>query len=281
MKYSLVQVETKDKLPLHGLLLEPNKNTIVISIHGTASNFYEDDFTGPLAEVLNKNEISFLSTNNRGAFVLQAYPPRGSAMENFEDCILDIDTWIRFVVSRGYSRIILQGHSLGTEKVVYYMNKGKYKDKISAIILLAFSDSFGNQKEYKKEKLLMLEAKKLIKEKKGYQLLTSDWLSHSGELPKNADSYHNFFKENSELSKALPLRKGKNLDFFRKIHAPILAIIGDQKEYTIIPIKEAIKLLTKENTLSECHQIKNCNHCFEGKEQQLAKIIMSFLKRKI
>jgi len=162
MRSPIVEVETKDGLPLYGLLSESNKNTIVINTHGTAGNFYEENFLNKLAEVIHKKGISFLSTNNRGAYVLQAYSPRGSAMEHFEDCVLDIDAWMSFVISKGYSKIILQGHSLGSEKVVYYMNKGKYKDKISAVILLGFSDSFGQQEEYDPKLKLMLEAKKLI-----------------------------------------------------------------------------------------------------------------------
>jgi len=281
MRTTIVDVETKDKLPLYGLLSESNKNTIVINIHGTGSNFYENDFAGPLAEALGDNGISFLSTNNRGASVLQAYPPCGSAMEHFEDCLLDIDAWVEFVISKGYSKIILQGHSLGAEKLVYFMSHGKYKDKISAVILLGFSDSFGHQEQYDSESKLMIEAKKLIKENKGHQFLTSDWLSHSGVMPKNADSFVNFFSEDSELSKSLPLRKGDKLELFSKISVPILAVIGDQKEYTIIPIKDAINLLNKENSLTESHQIENCDHSFEGKEAELTKIILNFLKSKI
>ena len=61
-------------------------------------------------------------------------------MENFEDCVVDIDAWIKFALSKGYEKIILMGHSLGTEKIVYYMNKGRYTNKVKAIILLGFAD---------------------------------------------------------------------------------------------------------------------------------------------
>lgn len=281
MKWPIVNVTTKDNLPLYGMLSEAKKSkTLLVNMHGTASNFYEEDFMGEISESLVKNGISVLSANNRGAMVLENYPARGAALENFEDCLLDIDAWIEFALSLGYKYIILQGHSLGTEKAVYYMNKGKHREKIAAVILLAFSDSYGNQMKYLngKKDVLMPEAKKLVAEGKGEFFLSSDWLSHSGVLPKSAKSYINFFSEGSELSKALPLRKGKNLDYYSRIKIPILAVIGDEKEYTIIPIKEALNLLEKENKLSEVHQIKNCNHDFEGREEELTKIISSFIK---
>ena len=124
----------------------------------------------------------------------------------------------------------------------------------------------------------MKEADNLAKEGKGYQFLISDWLCYSGVMPKSADSFLNFMKDNSELSEALPFRN-HGLPLYKNIRVPILAVIGDKTEYTIIPIKEAIELLKKENPLTESYQIKNCNHDFEGKEKELAEIVGRFLDK--
>ncbi len=270
MDCQIVKVKTKHGLEFYGLHFKSGGKTVVINIHGTGSNFYEEDFVPMLAEKLKSIGISFLSANNRGADVLQRYNMAGCATEFFEDCLVDIDLWIEFALSKSYKNIFLSGHSLGSEKVVYYMNKGKYREKIKAVILLVFSDSWGCQKEYSKGKgYVMEEAEKLVKEGNGRVFLTSDWLSHSGVLPRNAKSYIRAFKEGSELSKALPFGKRK-LDFYRKIKVPILAVIGDQKEHTVIPIKEAIELLKKENGLTQAFQIKNSDHDFQGKETELA-----------
>ena len=283
-EWPIVNVLTKDKLNLYGVFLEvKGSKTAVINIHGTASSFYDEEFMKNLGKVFNKNNISFLSVNNRGAFLIESYEPKGSGLEIFEKCLLDIDAWIELALSRGYKDIILEGHSLGTEKAVYYIAKGKYKDKIKGVILLSFADSYGTQLGYLKgdHDKLMLEAKKLVKEKKGYRLLTYKKLSHAGELQKAAESYTNFFSKGSELSKAFPLRQGKDLKFYQNIKVPILGVIGDQKEYTVIPTKKAIELLKKENKLAEVYQIKNCDHIFEGKEKELAKIVDSFVKKRL
>ncbi len=50
---------------------------------------------------------------------------------------MDISAWLKFLLDEGYQEIILQGHSLGTIKVVRYLFEGEYKDKISKLILLA------------------------------------------------------------------------------------------------------------------------------------------------
>ncbi|MFH0852856.1 MAG: hypothetical protein V1853_00400 [bacterium] len=58
---------------------------------------------------------------------------------------------------------------------------------------------------------------------------------------------------------------------------PILAVIGDQEEYTIIPIADALGLMRKENPLAKTVQIPNCDHDFQGKEEKLSEILIHFL----
>jgi pimeloyl-ACP methyl ester carboxylesterase len=275
---------------LHGLFLEsPKKKTVLINIHGTASNFYEEDWIESLAKSLNDKNISLLSTNNRGASTYDPYQKCGAAVEKFEDCLKDIDSWIKFVISRGYKKIILSGHSLGTEKTVYYMSYGKYRNKVSAVILLAPSDSYGCQKFYegqpdvkvaKQTEAMLKKSDKLIAAGRGQDFLPRNaYGGIKGIIPKSAESYVNFLGPNSKLVKALPFHK-KELLNYRKINQPILVIIGDsKKEYTAIQIKETLALLKKENTKTETHQIKNCDHCFVGKEKELSKIIINFLSK--
>ena len=280
MNCSLVKTTSNDVV-LHGLLYEaPKADTILIHIHGTAGNFYENDFIHEEANAVVKNGISFLSTNNRGNGVQQENPKVGSAVEFFEDCVFDIDDWIDFARNKGYQKIILQGHSLGSEKVVYYMNEGNFRKQIIGVILLGFSDSYGNQLKYTKTEKrweeLLQEANKLTDEHKGCQFITSDWLCEAGEVSKSGRSYINFFSKSSELSKTQPFRNSE-LSMLRSISVPILGVIGDQKEYTIIPTEEAVKLVEAENPLANCIQLKDCSHCFHGKETELCTHIEKFI----
>lgn len=280
MDYPIVSVITADDIKLQGIIVETNpKNEIVIFIHGTSDSFYGVNFIKNFFQELPKKDIAFLSTNNRGAFVLEAYQKSGSGVEHFEDCILDIDTWIKFAVDKGYSTVTLVGHSLGTEKVVYYMNKGKFIDKVKSVILLGPADSFGYHHRELKNQLSVLEkeAKHLVREGKGSQFLTAVWNSHAGVMPQNAESYLNLFSDDSELSKALPLRKREKLEYYRNIKVPILAVIGDQYEYTVIPIREALELLKEENPNAEVFQFNNCDHDFTGKEVDLTNTVVKFL----
>ncbi|MEI6499330.1 MAG: DUF1749 domain-containing protein [bacterium] len=285
--YPIVRVDTADGLGLHGMISVPENQTrtIVINIHGSASNFYHEHFYPALTASITKLGVSFLSTNNRGSGVYdieKGYVATGASLEKFEDSVLDIDAWIEFSLQNGYENIILEGHSFGTEKIVYYMSHGKYIDSVSALILLGFSDSVGNQQRYEASinKSYFDEASNLMKNGSGETLL-SDRYANAGELPISAMTYLNFFADGSELSKTLPLRNGTNLEIFKKIHVPIFCVISDNEneEYTQIPIKDALALMKNENPMAESAQIPDTNHCFESKENELAMIVSNFIKR--
>jgi pimeloyl-ACP methyl ester carboxylesterase len=208
----------------------------------------------------------------------------GASLEKFEDCVQDIDAWIEFALTKGYKRVILEGHSFGTEKSVYYMSRGSHADNVVAVVLMGFSDNVGTQQKYEKKigRNYFDEAKTLVEQGKGEHLL-SDMGGLAGEMPISAMTYLNFFSPNSENSLALPLRQGKDLAFFRNIKVPVLGVIGDNYdgEYTIIPIEDAVELLKSENKLAEAYQIKDCDHGFNGKEQEVVELIADFLKRRV
>ena len=275
MNYPIVQIKTPDNLWLHALHLHtPNSKVVFLNIHGTASNFYEEYFIEVLGGKFAHYGISMLSTNNRGTGVYDAWQGNGAAVEKFSDCLIDIDSWVEFALNQGYEKIILSGHSLGTEKVTYYMLHGKYTDKISVLVLLAPATSPGSEqilgKDYEKK---LAHARTLVSEGKGKIFLGRD--VYGGIMPKSAESYVDFSDDNPEFDDALPFHK-KRLSGFAKIKIPILAVIGDQHEYTAIPIIEALDLMKKENPNTEAIQIMNCDHDFQDKESELSEALIDF-----
>lgn len=289
MDYPIVKVKTSDGLDLGGILFEPeDKGKKVIKIHtpGDGGSFWRSDYYQYLAESSLGQGVAFLSGNNRGSAVFSDSSddpiPFGVAGELFADCIKDIDGWIKFALDKGYEKIILEGHSRGTEKSVYYMNHGQYADKVVGVILMGFSDHIGTQLKFEKKigHNFTSEAEQMVKNGKGDHLL-DNLRAMAGELPYTAKSYLNVMQADSANAMALPLRQGKDLKYFQNIKVPVLGVIGDQFEYTIIPIAEAVELLKKENPLCEAYQIKGADHCFVGKEKELTKIICDFTKRRI
>jgi len=288
LPYPIVYVITEDKLILHGLFLQAKNpiKRVILHIHGTSGNFYYNNFYSYIAEVAHNNKFSYLQTNNHGSGTFEyesGMIPHGAALELFEDSIKDLDAWIAFCVEKGATEIILESHSFGNEKVIYYLNKGKYRNNVIGVILLGFNDSVGTQQRYEKKigKNYFSESKQLVGSGKPLSLLSDIFGGIAGEAPLSARSYLNFYSPNSELSKTMPLRLNKHLEMYKQIKVPILAVIGDNEEgeYTVIPIKKAINLMKKENPLTEAHQISNCDHGFNRKEKELARLIDTYLKK--
>jgi pimeloyl-ACP methyl ester carboxylesterase len=289
MSYPIVNVTTRDGLLLHGLLTEPVQpaHTIDIHIHGAGGNFYGNNYFEGLTHRLVDLGLAYLSTNNRGAGVYELEKgsiSHGVSLEKFADCVLDIDAWIECAREKGYENIVLEGHSYGTEKIVYYMNEGRHKDRVKGVILLGFSDNVGTQMKYEQSigKNYLQEAKALASKGEHERLLT-DLFGLCGELPVSAQTYLHCMAPHSANALALPLRQGGHLTYFQNIHVPILGIIGDQdeSEYTVIPIKAAVELLKTENSRAEVYQVEKSDHVFSGKEAEVIALIADFMQRKI
>ena len=282
MSYPIVEIKSIDNITLYGLLSQPAKSDVIyLNIHGTGSNFFCEKFQKIFYDQLPEMGVDVLFTNNRGSYVMDSWQDTGAALEIFEDSLLDIDAWIEWAIKENYSKIILSGHSHGTEKVVYYMNNGKHKDKVSAIVLMGFCDSYETQKNYEKTipENLMAEALQKVNTNKGYELLTGQRRAQAGEVPTSAKTYLNYFSNDSELSKVLPFRNNSTLPMIHSINVPILGIIGDHDEYTIIPIKDAAHLIERENKLAKVYQVEGSGHCYEGYQQELISLIKDFLNR--
>jgi hypothetical protein len=160
---------------------------------------------------------------------------------------------------------------------------GKYKSKVKALILLGFTDSYGGQLDYlkkngKRNEDVLKEAKELVKQGKPHHLL-SDLYINWGELPQSAQSYISFMSDDSALSNILPLGQSKEFTNFKKIRMPILGIVGDTEECTVIPPKLAVEKLNQENHNADCYLINNCSHGYQGKEKELVKIVRRFLEK--
>ena len=147
MNQELIRPNATDGIQLPGLLYTPDVSTnkIVIHIHGMSGNFYEDEFNDNLARVYTNNGYAFLPFNNRGMNYItemhkgNEFVIKGSSYELFEDCVIDIEGIVNWVKERGYNHIVLEGHSYGCNKAVYYYTQ-KQDESVKMIVLLAPCD---------------------------------------------------------------------------------------------------------------------------------------------
>lgn len=282
MKQELVRINSIDEIEQPGILYTPNEESdkIVIHVHGLNGNFYENRFLDVLAKSYTDKNYAFLTFNNRGRdFITELLKGNdftiiGGSLERFKDCILDIDGVVNWVKEKGYKEIILEGHSYGCNKVLYYYNHKK-DNSIKKIVLLAPCDipsegkKFLSEEEYNKAKE---ESTRLVQENKENELIDFSVMAN-GKIA--AGTYFNDFLPNGEndFIRYVDGINGKS-PVLNSIDIPTLVIFGDVDECVLTQPIDVVKQYLK-NNLSNCNiQIINgANHSYTDRYDELGKVI--------
>lgn len=273
--FESIRTITKDKLHLDGIYSEGSKDKpAVLFIHGMFNNFQTPNFVKPLGNKLHEKGFAFLATNNRGA-------EEGSKYELLEEAHLDITAGVKFLLDKGYEKIILVGHSAGTVKAVRYLFEGEYKNKVVKLVLIVPVDSLGGRIANGRkdiEKFLAIAEEKVV-EGKGKDLITS-------EFDHDTLSYQTFISwyKRDDFGKMFEFCD-KNYDFplLKKINLPTKIIVGTKDKY-FYPTnpehaEEAMKILLENTSNLEGKIIQNADHAFNGFEEELVGEIVKFATR--
>lgn len=286
MKTQLIKTSTKDNILLHGLLYEPDRDSkgVILHIHGMAGSFYENAFLDIMSVRYTDAGYTFLSVNTRGHghitdFALlgdgERYKTVGNTYERFEDCIFDIDAWMIWLNRQGSSNIILQGHSLGAPKAVYYLVQ-KRNAAVKKIILLSPADMVGLAEAEVYHKDLYQEAKDFIEVNNEDALLSKKlW----GDYLLSAGTYVNFFT------------RGNAIDIFNtyfdqgsgplsQVSVPVQIVFGEKDDAAIGSVSEVIKKI--EGKMLNCHDlhsviIPGASHSYYREEKVLMDEILYWL----
>ena len=130
-----LNVPTNRGVVLNGVLFRNQKerkaDTVMIAITGIHGNFYSNPFYYNIGDTLNSGDIDFIYAQTNNAFSeIPTVNVRtgkeetiGSWNERFAYTDDDLDAYITFAQQEGYKHIILGGHSLGANKVIYYLSR--------------------------------------------------------------------------------------------------------------------------------------------------------------
>lgn len=134
-----LNVPTKRGVVLNGVLFRSQKerrsDTVMIAITGIHGNFYSNPFYYNIGDTLNSGDIDFIYAQTNNAFseipTVNVRTGRketiGSWNERFSYTDDDLDAYLTLAQKEGYKHIILGGHSLGANKVIYYLSRNHDK----------------------------------------------------------------------------------------------------------------------------------------------------------
>ena len=295
MKLQKVFFETEDGIELCGLLHESenNQNEIVIAVHGMQSNCLKrrDDI---IANTLANEDISYFCFNNRGHDVINSLNNNekkskilcGASLENIEDSYYDIKAAIEAMIAKGYTKINLQGHSLGCTKIVYTYNRMlKENDielikKIKSVILLSMVDiprALGFFFSNKKDELIKFMEKE-ANDGKGDVLISVP----GANLPMSPNTFLKYMKNNEVIDFARYSQANYDFKELNEIKVPVFMRWGNNNELILQDAKELVESLKAKikNEKLDIGYIDGATHNYSGKVDILASEILNFIKNK-
>ncbi|MBQ8969677.1 MAG: alpha/beta fold hydrolase [Bacteroidaceae bacterium] len=141
-----LKIETKRGVLLDGVLFaaDGGADTVLICITGIHGNFYSNPFYYNIGDTLSAAGIDFIYAQTNDAFgairTMNTHTGReeiiGSWNERFRLADEDIEAYLDYAAQQGYRHIILAGHSLGANKVIYYLSR-HHTPRVEHFLLLS------------------------------------------------------------------------------------------------------------------------------------------------
>jgi pimeloyl-ACP methyl ester carboxylesterase len=261
----LVRLQTKDGVKLTGILRQPRMSktkACVVLIHGYSGNFYSGvmDF---LPEALADRGFATLAINMRDH-------DRGPKHNRFEDNRYDIMAAADKMAQLGYHPIFLYGHSMGTNRVLYYI-AATQDDRIKGIIL---TGPPGNLFEWnisvfgpEAAKSVLRQAQDLVAKGKGDQWM----LINLGPLGKA------LYTANHVVSLRGPKTVSDPYKNIARISQPILVVHGLADHLANPDVADRLRNSATPKTNVTVVKIPGANHRFRSHQGKLVSVVTRWI----
>lgn len=126
----IISVQTPRGLILKGAMWgDTSMNTVVIMMSGICSNVFQNELLPEAGKVLSENGIAFIAGQTMDAFSFISYSntktgkqtTTGVVTDDFSMSYEDVESYVKYAKDLGFKKIILAGHSLGSNRVIHYL----------------------------------------------------------------------------------------------------------------------------------------------------------------
>jgi alpha-beta hydrolase superfamily lysophospholipase len=250
-----------------------------IWVHGLGSVFSSGQpLIHELSTQLNAAGIGYFKFNNRGHDVVARRGKllAGAAYERFGQSVEDIRTMIAFARARGYSRVILAGHSTGANKVLHYAARARDR-RVSHLILLGpISDVAAEAKRIGERDLhRRVAAAERIARRDPQALVPREWGFWS------ARRYLSLFRPGGDEDVFPYYRPGARWTALRSVRVPVAAIVGSRDEYLDRRPQELLEAFRRNASRARSFTgivVPGARHGFQNRERELADLIVRWIR---
>lgn len=287
----ILHIWTEDGLRLQGVHYGvEEKETVVLMVHGMSGNSIENYFAHILGEALQKADVGFIYSHNRGYNHINDIVVRddnpdeahetvrmGATYERFDGCICDIDGWMKECRELGYRKIFLLGHSLGCNKVIHYFNKKNPQD-IAGMILASPPDMVGLFKKLEPDyDGLLKEARENMEKGEPRKILSSiiwDWYYLSSQ------TFFDLAIDGCPADNLPVMRNPEKFEELVSVDVPIFGIMGEWDDIAINDLASDLALIKAKATACPDFStaiIPKANHTYDKQEDAFSEAIKNWI----
>lgn len=265
--------KTSDNERLHGALLTPTdmpSDRAVVFVHGVGMNFYLPPLFSFGRELAARSRHCFVINTRGHDWICRGGNLTkfgGSAYENLEDCLADLDGALDFLVSRDYRRFVLVGHSLGAIKSIIYQGTRRRAD-LAGIVSCSAPKQFYSERVERQPKFreLIEQAEVMAANGKGEELM----LVPVGATP-------GIFSARTHLDKYGKDDRNDCRPYAKKIGCPLLAIAGGAEPQFFH--EYAQELVANAGANSAYEKVDGANHFYNRHTREMVEVIERWLMR--
>ena len=276
-----LEIPTKRGTVLNGVSFPSEKaDTVVITITGIHGNFYSNPFYFNIGDTLSSNGFDFIYAQTNDAFgEIETYNVNtgekeliGSWNERFKYTDEDICAYLDFAEKSGYKKIILAGHSLGANKVIYYLSHN-HDERIDKFIFLSPANLTYMMKNVSVTEKAII--RKMVQYDKGDEMLPFYFMGWVACIANTANDWLSGMLNNVHVE--------KDGDFaqIEKITHSGAMIIGTYDNFTYGDPSGFLKNINDHMPTSRENKlifIEKTGHTYQQKEQEIADIILKLVQ---
>ena len=275
-----LEIATKRGTVLNGVLFDSEKksDTVLIAITGIHGNFYSNPFYFNIGDTLSANGIDFIYAQTNDAFgeieTINVKTKKkeliGSWNERFFYTEEDIGAYIDFA-EKNYKKIILAGHSLGANKVIYYLSK-TFDERVEKFIFLSpanLSYMMKNVTDYEKKII-----KKLVDYGQGEKILPFEFMGWVICTANTANDWISGILNNVHVGEG-------DFSQIKKIRHEGAMFIGTYDNFTCGDPKNFLQNINNHMQTAKKNKlifIEKTGHTYQQKEQEIAEKILEVIK---
>lgn len=281
----IIRVKTERGLELKGAMWgDTSMDSVVVMMSGICSNVFQNDILTSTGELLSRHNIAFIAGHAMDAFSCIGYSDfsvnkqvyTGTVFNDFSIVYEDVETYVKYAKDLGFKKVILAGHSLGSNKIIHYL--GNTPDNLVDNFIISAPVDLSHWFNVMPNVNECIElSKKFINENRGKEILP---YLFGGFSPMSAESVLSFYNARNLMNCPVISNVGET-DSLYNIKVNGSFVIGAKDSLTDDNPKEFIEKINSCCKNPEKNQIvvvPDASHIFYGKHEEYARTILDYIE---